>query len=95
MTRDEDTTPGHPNARAGERLVTQFTRQQRGWAAAILVAFLGVTYGGPALTRMGQRRRRAQQRIADRARAVQAGVRHGRTELGRRVRRLGGGAIWR
>ena len=35
--------------RPGERLLTQFSTEQRGWMGVALVAFLGVAIVGPAI----------------------------------------------
>lgn len=82
---------GEPTRRGRSRM----TSEQRGIAAAILVAFVGVAIGGPALLRAEARRKRALDRLAaglDETRArAQRMARHGR----RRLRRLGGGTIWR
>lgn len=70
------------------------TAQQQGWIVAALVAFLGVAYIGPAIARYRRKpslRQRMSRRLDDTKRQVRgAGV-----KVRRRVRRLGGGPIWR
>ena len=86
--------------RAGKSLFRQVTPEQYGFAAAALVAFLGVAICGPKVQEMRKPRR---QRIVDRARraARQAAddarsrAEDVRDEAGRRLRQLGGGTIRR
>jgi hypothetical protein len=59
---------------AGERLLTQFSRDQRGMMAAALVAFLGVVYVGPAVTRAAAATRRATKRTQARIRQLGGGT---------------------
>ena len=76
----------------------QLTSEQVGWAAAALVAFLGIAYGGPALARW-QRRPPLKERLSRRARETRDLARkradQARRKLRKQGRRLGGGSIWR
>ncbi len=71
----------------GERLVSQFTPEQRGWMVAAFIAFLGIAYVGPAYTRAAETSRTLTKRALTR--------RTWTTRSGKRLRRLGGGAIKR
>jgi hypothetical protein len=79
---------------SGARRASQLTSQQVGFAVAALVAFLGITYVGPALTRHA-RMRAIDKRIARQVRETRRQARKVRGRIGRRLRRLGGGPVWR
>lgn len=104
MSMPSDATPDITEAMAaeprfpGERLLTQFTPLQRGWAAAALITFVGVAYLGPALTRWTARKSRAQrfkEDTADRTRQLRRHAAKEGSKARKKVRRLGGGTIWR
>ena len=86
--------------RASKSLFRQITPEQYGFAAATLVAFLGVAICGPKLQDMRRPRR---QRMIDRARgtarqATETVQRHAqdvRDEAEHRWRQLGGGTFGR
>ncbi len=100
MTSDIDTiaTSSSRPLAAGARLIKNSTTEQRGWAFAALVTFLGVAFGGPALTRLMTPKTPAQ-KLTDEAafRAEQLRRRAGKAgaKVRKRARRLGGGTIRR
>ena len=69
------------------------TQEQRGLVAAVLAAFFGIAFGGPALTRLGQRGRRVQTRIAEQTRNARTQAHQAGKTARRKLRRLGGGPI--
>ena len=100
MSMPSNTTePKFPDAKfPGERLLTQFTPQQRGWAATALVTFVGVAYIGPMLTRLLTPKSRAQ-KLRDEAayRAEYLRRRAGKAgkTVRKKARRLRGGTVRR
>ncbi len=74
---------------------TRLTREQSGVAAAALVAFVGVAFLGPALSRALQRQRRLEERIARRARDMHHRARTAGRQAQKRIRRLGDQALRR
>lgn len=79
----------------GERLLGQFTREQRGWVAAAVITFVGVVYLGPALTRVNLKQRKLRDDAAKRAAEIRRRAREAGSQARKRVRRLGGGMIRR
>lgn len=68
MTQDhEPTVPG-------ERLVTQFTPEQRGWLVVALVAFFGVVVIGPAITSAAEASRKAGRQASKKIRRLGGGA---------------------
>ena len=106
MSMPSDVTPdvteamgqrGPIPARRDPPVVTiDLTPQQVGFAVAALVAFLGVAVVGPRIAAI---RRPARSRVKDRAQRTVEEARRQAMEMGRqtgkRLRRLGGGPIWR
>lgn len=70
------------------------TRDQVGFMAAALIAFLGIVYVGPAWTRF-RRQPTLKDRLARRARDMRHQAHKAGGKVRRRVRRLGGGPIFR
>lgn len=79
------------NVRPGPTLTTE----QRGWLVTALIVFLGVAYTGPAIARFNRKQKLARRRIAERASYAGNRIRATGKRAHRKVRRLGGGSIWR
>lgn len=98
MSMPSDTTPDVAEAMeqaAPEtvRRTSQLTPDQTGWAVAALVAFLGITYLGPALTRLARQPTR-KARMERRWRDARRQARKTGNKVRGRVRQLGGGTLW-
>ena len=68
------TTQDHEPTIPGERLVTQFTPEQRGWLVTALVAFLGVVIIGPAYAEASRATRAAGKRAHKKIRRLGGGA---------------------
>ena len=103
MSMPSDVTPDiaeaaermeRPFRPAGERIVSQMTDEQRGWAVAAFVAFLGVAFVGPAVGR-ALKPRSMREKLAYRAEHVRGRAMKAGKRAEKRVRRLGGGSFTR
>ena len=86
--------------RASKSLFRKITPEQYGFAAATLVAFLGVAIFGPKVQEMRKPRRkrlvdRARETARDTARETRERARDVRDEAARRLHQLGGGTFRR
>ena len=102
MSMPSDTTPDVMDAtremeaadEKGQSHKSQLTREQGGMVIAALVAFLGITYFGPALTRF-RRAPTARERVAYRLREARRQARKAGGKVRKQVRQLGSGKVWR
>lgn len=69
--------------------------EQFGWIVTALVVFIGVSYTGPALARFNRKQKQARRRMVETASETRDQLRAASVRARRKVRRLGGGAIWR
>ena len=96
----ETKAPRPMRRRGGTSPFRDVSPEQYGFIAAIVVAFVGVTFLGPKVREM---RRSPPESVADRARRKARAARRQaadkasdlRDEAGKRLRRLGGGAFGR
>lgn len=82
--------PRRPRARGNP--LRKITVEQYGWAAATIIAFLGVAHLGPRLHRLIRPETTIEKARRKAIEARREAERYGR-KAGKRVRRLGGGAI--
>ena len=79
----------------GERIVRRYTPEQRGWAAAIIVAFLGIAFVGPAWARAVNPKRSLKDRVTRRGREIRGRARSAGKQARKKMRGLGGGTFTR
>ena len=77
------------------RQTSQFTPEQRGFALAAFVAFLGIAFVGPAIGRVLRPDRSTAKKVTRGAKALRGRAINAGKRIEKRVRRLGGGSFRR
>ena len=101
MSMPSDVTPDVMDAMEADRprdatpTRNQLTPEQRGWAVAAFVAFLGVAFIGPAAARALNPKRSMKDRLTRQAHDARKHAAKAGARAQERVRRLGGGSFWR
>ena len=79
----------------GRKIASRYTPEQRGWAAAIFIAFLGIAFVGPAWARTVNKKRSMKDRLKRRGRELGGRARDATKQARKKIRRLGGGSFTR